>query len=172
MLKSNRLIIAAVLAVTPTLAMASGYHKEDIYTVIVTNGNHALSGTPLGVTPGKVSAAFKGATYHYSGLVSTLSDNTSIKYPKSATKTNGKVAIHYGYVTTGTGVTIVADHGVVHVLYNETHLVRMQTKTVDGMTIKLPDTVSNSDVDTVAIHKGGTASIPVGNGVVIHITRN
>lgn len=174
MLKINKLIIATLLLATPTLVMADGYHKGDVYMVSVTgvtDGNHILSGT-LGLTPGKVSANFKGVAYHYSGLMGTISDETSIKYPKSVTKTNGKAAIHYGYVITGTDVTIVANHGVVHVLYNKSHLVRMRTKNVDGMTIKLPDTVSNSDVDNVLIHKGGTANIPVGNGVVIHITRN
>jgi len=171
MTKMYKLAISALLAIFPAVAVATDTPKGDVYAVIITSGNHVLSGT-LGLTKGKVSAAFKGATYHYSGMVGTLSNSTSIKYPKSATKTNGKVAIHYGYATTGTNVTIVSDHGAIHVLYNETHLVRMQTKTVDGMTIKLPDTVSNSDVNNVAIHKGGTANIPVGNGVVIHITRN
>jgi hypothetical protein len=172
MTKMSKIAISALLAMLPIAAMATDAPKSDVYAVTVTSGNRVLSGT-LGLTKGKVSAAFKGATYHYSGMVGTLSDITDIKYPKSANRTTGKKAIiHDGYVTTGTIVTIVADHGAIHVLYNETHLVRMQTKTVDGMTIKFPDTVSSSDVDNIAIHKGGTANITVGNGVVIHITRN
>ena len=172
MIKMNKLAISALLAILPVAAMAAGAPKGDVYTVTVTSGNHVLSGS-FGVTQGKVSAAFKGATYHYAGMVGTLSDIIDIKYPKSATRTAGKKAIiHDGYVTAGTEVTIVADHGAIHVLYSESHLDRMQTKTVDGMTIKLPDVASNSYVDTVVIHKGGTASIPVGNGVVIRIARN
>ncbi|WP_081577021.1 hypothetical protein [Acidithiobacillus thiooxidans] len=170
-MKISKIAISALLAIFPAVAMATDTPKGDIYTVTVTNGNHALSGT-LGTAPGKIYATFKGTTYHYSGMVGTLSNNISIKYPKSASKTNGKVTIHYGYLTTGTDVTIIADHGDIHVLYNKTRLVKMQTKNVDGMAIKLPDTMSNRDVDNVKIHNGGTENIPVGKGVVIHITRS